>query len=171
MNYGGMTGLVLFLVFILSGILGTRVSGIMQVTGYAALGLGIFIGTKNYRDEELNGSITYTTALYSGFLISFFSSILIAFAVFLYVKFVDSSIIEKIMEQTEQNMLDSGRSDEEIEKAMEAAKLFMNPPSMGIFSVLGYTFFGTLLSLVTSAFVKRDLGGGDSFNNFIQQNQ
>ncbi|MBL0047737.1 MAG: DUF4199 domain-containing protein [Bacteroidetes bacterium] len=172
MNYGGMTGIMLFLVFILSSILGTKFSGLMQVMGYAALGLGIFIGSKNYRDKELNGVISYGTAFYSGFLISFFASVIIAFTIFLYIKFVDSSIIEKIMEQTEQNMLDSGRSDEEIEKAMEASQYFMNPTSMAFFSILGYTFVGTIISLVTAAFIKKEHpNSGDSFNSFIQQNQ
>ncbi len=172
MNYGGMTGIVLFLVFILSSILGTKFSGLMQVAGYAALGIGIFIGSKNYRDKELGGIISYGTAFYSGFLISFFASVIIAFTVFLYIKFVDSSILEKIMEQTEQNMLDSGRSDEEVEKALEAAQYFMNPTSMAFFSILGYTFFGALISLVTAAFLKKENSdSGDSFNTFIQQNQ
>lgn len=172
MNYGGMTGIALFLVFILSSLLGTKLSGLMQALGYTTLGLGIFIGSKNYRDTELNGIISYGTSLYSGFLISFYASIIIAFTVFLYMQFVDASMIDKIIEQTEQNMLDSGNSDEEIEKAMQAAQLFMNPTSMAFFSILGYTFFGTLLALVISAFIKREgPNSGDSFDNFIQQNQ
>lgn len=172
MNYGGMTGIALFLLFILSSILGTKVSGLMQIVSYSSLGLGIYIGTKNYRDSELGGAITYGTALYAGFLISFFASIIIAFAVFLYIKFVDASIIDKIMEQTEQSMLDRGLSDDEVEKQMQAAQLFMNPTSMAFFSILGYTFFGTLIALVTSAFVKKQTpNSGDPFDNFIQQNQ
>ncbi len=172
MNYGGMTGVVLFLVFILSSILGNDASGIMQFTGYAVLAIGIYIGTKKYRDGELKGIMTYGNAFYSGFLISFFAGVLIAFAIYLYITFVDDSLIEKIMEQTEQNLMDSGRSDEEIEQTMEASQYFMNPTSMALFSVLGYTIFGSLISLLTAAFLKKESNGsGDAFDNFIQQNQ
>lgn len=172
MNYGGMTGIALFLVFILSSIVGTKLAGLMQVINYTALGIGIYIGTKNYRDSELKGVMSYSSALYSGFLISFFASVIIAFAVFLYIKLIDASILDKIMEQTEQSMMDRGLSDDEVEKQMQAAQLFMNPTSMAFFSILGYTLIGTLIALVTSAFVKKQTpNSGDSFENFIQQNQ
>ena len=172
MNYGGMTGVILFLVFMLSGILGSSFSGILQIAGYLVLALGIYVGTKKYRDQELKGFMSYGSAFYSGFLISFFAGVLIAFAIFLYLKFVDASLIDKISEQTEQNLIDAGKSDEEIEKTMEASNIFMNPTGMAIMSVLGYTIIGVIISLVTSAFLKKDNSSpGDAFDNFIQENQ
>ena len=172
MNYGGMTGIVLFLLFILTGILGSSVSSFITIVCYVALGIGIFIGTKNYRDTELDGSISYGTSFYSGFLISFFASVLIAFAAFLYLKFVDSSLLVKVMEDAESNLMKSYNDDEEkVEKALEIMQVMNNPSAFALMLVLSYTFWGTLLSLVLAAIIKKQPPSRNSFDNFIQQNQ
>jgi uncharacterized membrane protein YhaH (DUF805 family) len=172
MNYGGMTGIALFLVFFISGLVSNSFSGILQMLGYLVLGIGIYIGTKSYRDTQLNGSISYGQSLFSGFLISFFAAVLISFVVFLYLKFIDSSMLIKMMDQTEIELRERYNDDDEkVDQALEIMQVMNNPPGYALMLILGYTFWGTLLSLVLAAFVKRDKTPGGSFDNFIQQNQ
>ena len=174
MNYGGMTGIVWFLFFVLSTLLGTSTSGIIQFVQYFVLALGIFIGTKHYRDNELQGIIPYSTAFYSGFLISFFCSVIVSFTFFLYVKFVDSSILEKIIETAKEDIYkrDQDISDEDAERAISLMARFMTPAFMAITVLVSNTIAGSLMSLLTAAFLKKEKpDSGDSFNNFIQQNK
>ena len=172
MNYGGMTGIVLFLLFVLSGIIGSSASPIISIICYVALGLGIYAGTKSYRDEELKGNISYGNSFYSGFLISFFAAVLIAFAAFLYLKFVDSSLLDKMMADTETKLMATyGDDEEKVEKAMEIMQLMNNPSSFTFILIFNYTFWGTLLALLLAFFIKKENPSGNSFDNFIQQNQ
>ncbi len=172
MNYGGMTGIALFLVFFLSGIVSISISGMLQIIGYVVLGLGIFLGTKHYRDIESKGNISYFRSLYSGFLISFFAAVLISFVVYLYLKFIDSSMLIRMMDQTEIELRERYNDDDDkVDKALEIMQVMNNPPGYAFMLVLGYTFWGTLLSLVVAAFIKRDKASGNTFDNFIQENQ
>ena len=171
MNYGGITGVFLFLIYLLSAIVSEPASFVVSLLNYLVIGIGIFIGTKKFRDQQMNGSISYRKAMHSGILISLFAGILIAFATYLYLNFVDSSMIEKTLQQTEANLLDAGKSDEEVEKTIDALSTIMTPGMMATAIVISYSFFGALISLITSAFIKNNgSGSSNTFNNFIQEN-
>ncbi len=172
MNYGGMAGTILFLLFIVGGFLGKELSSLISIVGYLVLGIAIFVGSSKYRDQALNGSISYGTSFYSGVLISFFAGVLIAFAAFLYLKFVDSTILDSIMLEIEENIMKEYPDDDaKAEKAMEMMKVINNPLAFALIFVLSYTFWGSVLSLIISGFVKRNTPSSNSFDNFIQQNQ
>jgi hypothetical protein len=172
MNYGGMAGTILFLLFIVGGFLGKELSSLISVVGYIVLGITIYVGSSKYRDQVLNGSISYGTSFYSGVLISFFAGVLIAFAAFLYLKFVDSSILDSLMLEIEENIMKEYPDDDaKAEKAMEMMKVINNPLAFALIFVLSYTFWGAVLSLIISGFVKRNTPSSNSFDNFIQQNQ
>ena len=171
MNYGAITGIILFLVFIVGSMTGNPDSMAIKIAGWVVIALGIFVGSKNFRDKQMEGFMTYGQAFHSGFLISFFCSVIVAFTTFLYIKFVDSSMIDLVMEKAEQQMMDSGKSDEQIEQAKHMMQMFSNPTAIAIFTVIGYTVTGAILSLITASFLKKEKPGNGSFDNFIQQNQ
>jgi hypothetical protein len=87
---------------------------------------------------------------------------------YIFLLYIDPSTIDKILEQSEQQMLESGNSDEQIEVAMEYVRKFSTPSVISIMSVLLNTFLGLVFSLVIGAFVKKEPGG---FDQFIEQNQ
>lgn len=169
MQYGAMTGIGLFIVFLianLAGIAGQKT--LQQILSYSILILGIVVGTKSYREHVLNGRLTYGQGLGSGTLISFFCAILISFFTFLYLKFVDASMIDMIMKEAEKNMIDQNLSDEQIEKSLEIVKKFQTPGIIAAIGVFSYTLMGFVFSLVTSAFLKK---GNDNFEDFVAENQ
>ena len=152
MNYGAITGIVLFLVFVLNGVLGISASSILSIVSFLVLIAGIFIGTKNYRDNNLEGNISYGNAFYSGFLISFFASVIIAFAAFLYFKFVDTDIIDKALENAESDLLAKYQNDDEkAEQGMVALRWLHNPSVFSIILVISLLSLFLLLSLFSPA--------------------
>jgi hypothetical protein len=168
MNFGAICGLTLIVVFFVLQTLGMARSAIEQLLSYLITILFIFLGTKKFRDEFSGGIISYGKAVWSGVLISFFSAFLLGFFMYIFLQYIDPSTIDKILEQSEQQMLESGNSDEQIEVAMEYVRKFSTPSVISIMSVLLNTFLGLVFSLVIGAFVKKEPGG---FDQFIEQNQ
>ena len=87
-------------------------------------------------------------------------------AVFTYIYLsVDGSFIEKIMTRSIEEMQKKDMPDEQLEKAEEMMRKMMKPHWMAMFGFLGYMFFGSLLGLIVSAFVKKD--NPNPFSNTI----
>jgi hypothetical protein len=57
-------------------------------------------------------------------------------------------------------------TEEQIAMGEKYARMFMTAPMMMIFSVIGQTFWGTLISLITSIFLRKD---PPPFDNTIDQ--
>jgi len=168
MNYGAMTGLALFIIFILFNFIGITKSAIHQIIGYGVLIGGIILGTKYFRDNVLHGTISYGKALASGTWIAFFCSILLAFFMYLFLLFIDPSMLDIILQEQEKQLIQKGLSDDQIEMAMHYTRKFTTPTMFALMSVLTYTFLGFIFSLITSAFLKK--AGPSSFDNFIEKN-
>ncbi len=169
MQYGAMTGIGLFIVFLVINLTGlTAQNSIQQVLSYGILTLGIIVGTKSYREHVLNGRLSYGQGLGSGTLISFFCAILISFFTFLYLKFVDASMIDLIMKEAEKSMIEKNMTDEQIEQGLTMFRKFQTPGFIALIGIFSYTLMGFVISLVTSAFLKK---GNDNFEDFVSENQ
>jgi hypothetical protein len=156
MNGGLITGGVLIVYYLILYILNLSTS---QAAGYLSiivLGAVIFILAKNYRDKDLKGIIAYGNALGFSVLIGFFASVLLAFFIFLELKFLDSGLIEKQMEILRQKYAEAGMSEDMIEKSMFIAKKFMTPVMSAVFTTLTFTFYSFIVSLITSIFIKKE---------------
>lgn len=114
--------------------------------------LFIIMSSKEHRDIDNNGYLTYGRGLGIGTLTSVFNGLLSAIAFFIIATyFVDyNDLVEtKLLEQAEK----AGRDFTEEE--MNMAKKFSQPIVAAFFSFLASVFFGFILSLVTAAIVKR----------------
>lgn len=116
---------------------------------------GIYLGTKAYRDQSLNGFISYGKALGTGVLISLFSAILsIIFITVLYTV-IDTELVNKVMSESQEKLLEQGMPEEQIEKGMEMTKKIFLPMTI-IGGLIFSVFAGFVISLITSAFLKKD---------------
>jgi len=167
MTYGFIFGVALVGISLLFYVLNTDLkSKIPQVASYAALLATLFIGVKAYRDQDSGGFLSYGKALGTGVLISFFGSIIAAFYTYVFFSFIDPSMIDKILEMSQQQLMDKGLPDDQIETSLTMMKKFMSPGWMFLFTILTYTFMGFLFSLILSIFVKRE--EQNPFNSTLQ---
>jgi hypothetical protein len=120
------------------------------------LALCIFLFSKHYRDKKLGGFITYGQGLGVGTLIGVFAGILFAFFTYVYIKFIDTSFIEKQLEIVQSKLLTQGMSEDEVEKATEFSKKFMTPGVMFISSIFSYGLVAFIISLITAAILKKE---------------
>jgi hypothetical protein len=157
MTYGAIIGLALVVYSVLLYITGLTFNKSLGLIQYVVLFAGIYLGTKAYRDKVLGGFITYGKALGLGVLISVFVGIITVFFNFIMLRFVDPGLIDKymaIMEETYQNsrFIPAGQVDAILEKSREAMTAVWALPV----GVLSFSFIGFIISLITSAFVKKD---------------
>ncbi|HHZ66147.1 MAG TPA: DUF4199 domain-containing protein [Flavobacteriales bacterium] len=165
MNYGSIIGIALVIISLLFYMMNETTSEIQNYLGYLALAVGVYIGVKHHRDNELGGLMSYGKALSSGTLISFFASIIMAFYLYVFILFIDPSLVDVILEKAENDMIDAGNSDKEIEMGMKYTMMFVTPFWMSAMSVLVYTIIGFIFSLIIATFLKKQ---DDSFDSNFQ---
>lgn len=132
---------------------------------YLILIVGLFIAQMNYRDTVLDGSISYTKLLGYGVLVGVFASIISTFYMIIFFKFIDPEVMQYIYDMSEQQMIDKGLSDADIDKAMEITKK-ITFPMMVIGGLIGYAFVSFIISLITSIIIKKEK---DLFNSAMSE--
>jgi hypothetical protein len=110
LKWGLITGMVYVVFSLISNML-----GIQQGGGGASMGLGmlvnfflmivtfftIFMGIKEYREEDLGGYLTMGQGFKSGITIAFIAGLVAAVFSFIYMKFIDPDMASRIMEASE----------------------------------------------------------------------
>jgi len=152
-------GLYLALVLTLFSVI-LYVSGLILNTkvGYVSIVLtiaGIVIAQINYRNRELNGVISYGQAVGFGVAIMLFAGIVTALYTIVLYTFIDPSLIDQMKAVQEEALLGKGMSEDQIEAAMSMTSKMMTPAWMSVMGLFGSVFSGTIVSLLTSIFVKK----------------
>jgi len=159
MTFGAIAGFAIIIVYLILYFLNFQKNYFSEIIIYIVLISIIVIGTKQYKNTVLSGNISYGKALGTGTVISLFASIIVAFYMFIFLKFIDSDSIAKILSAMEDNMYQQGLPENQIDESIETIKKFTTPFTMTISTVLTYTFLGFLFSLITSAFLKKKSNG------------
>jgi len=128
----------------------------LGLLNYLIIIVGIVYGTKKYRDEDLGGEIAYSKALGFGVLVCVFASIISGIYMMLLMTVIDPEYINKLMSIIEEEYVKAGLNEDQIDAAMGLVKKMQSPIFMVISSIIGFAFMGTIFSLVTSAFIKKE---------------
>jgi hypothetical protein len=154
MNGGAILGIAIVIVSVIFYVIDIQnfVPAVMQilVTG----GILFYLG-KNYR-ESTGGSFSYGQSLGFMVLVCAFSAIITAFYTYLLMAVIDPGMITKILDKTEAELIAKNLPEAQIEQALNMTKKFMTPAIMTGSAFLGQIFYGTIISLIVSAFVKKD---------------
>lgn len=167
MIYGLYIGIVLTLfsvILYVTGQMQNKTLGYISIPIYIAC---IAMAQIYYRNNELNGEIAYGQAVGFGTAIMLFSGIITALYTLIIYK-LDPSLIEQIKNMQEEAMRQKNMSDEQIEAAMNIASKMMSPGIMAISGLLGSVIIGTVISLITSIFVKKQ-GNPDAFEEAMEE--
>lgn len=111
---------------------------------------------KSYRDNFMHGQITYGQSVGAGVIICLYYAIIMA--IFSYVLFtiIDPGLVAKQLALTEADMLNKGIPQATIDTGMAFTAKLMKPSIMSILGLFVSMFFGTILSLITSIFIKKE---------------
>lgn len=114
--------------------------------------VGMFLGSKNYRDSILNGYITYGKALLTSFYIIATASLI--YSIFVYNLYSnDSDIFKAYMDNTKEAM--EIVYGDKANNLMEIIDNFTSPATIAIGYFFRNIFIGFIFALPISNFVKR----------------
>lgn len=153
------------------GLFGSAFLGIIQLF---IVVFALLYFTKLYRNNELNGKITYGQAFVFGVLVVVFSTILSSLYSYVFNRFIDPEYTQRIMtmlqEKTYQYMSSKGLSDDQIESAMQKfeEKGIPGPIETLISSIEFGLIGGAIMSLISSAIIKKNIQNEDAFDEAME---
>ncbi|MFT5749765.1 MAG: hypothetical protein ACI93S_001028 [Ancylomarina sp.] len=169
-KFGALIGGVLILTSLMFYFRGVPVAVNPQIKSinYFLIMTGIYFGLRVYRNDFLNGIISYGRALGTGVLIIGVAGAFYAIYIYILTKYFDASVLQEFIAITEKTLIESKYDDEQV-------KLFMSlyekitPGAFAFaqwFSKLGAGFF---FSLILAFFFSRNYG--TMRNNLSNKNQ
>ncbi len=168
LTHGAILGVVYVLYSILLYLLDLNFEKWASWANYLIMIIAIIWATKSYRDNIEKGHISYSKALGYGVVVVFSSTIISALYIYIFMKYIDTDLIEKMFVMMENELMKKGLQDEEIEMAVEINKKFMSPASLALISIPTMTFVGFIISLITSIFLKKENNSFESQMNEIK---
>jgi Protein of unknown function (DUF4199) len=156
MNYGSMSGLSLFLLFILLYFSGMNPLGGMSWLGAWIPLVFIVIATKTIRDQHQGGYISFGSAFRTGIITVFFSSLLFVLLVYIFGRIADGNLVEMYRDEILQGVNEARilLSDKIIDQVLEEAEN-VTMASIAKSDFTAKVIGGTVVSLVTSAFLMK----------------
>jgi uncharacterized membrane protein (DUF485 family) len=155
------------------GIFGSAFIGILQLALMAFL---LVYYTKRYRDTMFNGKITFGQAFTFGVLLIVFSSVISSLYSYILNKYIDPDYMHRVMtmiqDKTYQMLSNSGMSQDQIEAQMIKIeeKGVPSPIETLVSSLEGGLIGGAIMSLISSAIVKKNARGGeDEFDEAMEE--
>lgn len=167
LTYGTIAGIILIIMFGVNIALmkGESSMGLSELLGYASMILAlsmVFIGTKKYRDQVLEGNISFGKAFKVGILITLLASIfyVIGWMVLSGIFFPD--FYEVYGEQYLADLQRGGATVEELAKAREEnekwQEIFKNPLAQAGMSFVEIFPIGVIVTLISSFILKKNNG-------------
>ena len=155
MQYGVIVGIIM----IIYGTL-LQVSGLaleyqsLSYINYIFLAVVIYLAHKKFK-EDGDGFMSYGQGLGIGFWISLIGGVISMVFSYIYMSFIDSTIMEQAMDKARYDMEEKGMSDAQIDQAMSITEKFMTPEMIFVMGIVGMLIFGFILSLIVSAITKK----------------
>lgn len=161
LKYGLYTAVAYILVSLLYYVLDISRESWLNYLVYLIIIAGIVMATINYRDKINGGNISFGKAFSTGVIISTVVGLIGAIYVYVFFNYIDPNAQKEMLEAVEQKLLEQGMSDEMIDQQVAMTQKFMKPAFMMISSLIGTVLIGSIISLITSAVLKKT---DDSFN-------
>lgn len=145
-------GLSLILLSVIGYVFNMQESSVMGILNYVVMAVLVFVGSKNLRDKYSEGYMKYSRALGSSFLIGFFGGILLAFYIYIFMKYIDPSILEQMKILTEQRLVEKGLPESQIELSMR----MISPGIITFGTIFSFSFWSFLLALIIAFFIRNE---------------
>lgn len=114
------------------------------------------LGIKEFRDKMNGGFVKFGTAFGISFKIALLSGIVSSLMGYVMSKWIDTGMTEAIKQKAMNDMIAKGMSDEMIDKAMSFSSFFFTPEFILIGGIIGALIFGSIISLIVAAIMKKD---------------
>jgi len=120
------------------------------------LAVGISYVSYDYRNNKWGGYITYGKAVKIGFLSVLFSSVLIAIYNWVFYTYIDDALVLKVQNYLITALEKADMDREDKAEALVKIPQYYNAVLGAIATVFFFAFWGIIISLITSIFIKKD---------------
>ena len=120
---------------------------------FAFLLFGIVMSLREFKLIN-NNFISFSEGLGLGVLMSAVCAIIASMFNYVYINFIDTTILQQMRELQIEQLEQQGLSSEQIDQAMEIASRYATPGLTFLFSMIVYVICGFIFSLVVSAIIK-----------------
>lgn len=152
-RYGIITGFVSIIFSLILYMTGLHLNKGLSYLGMIIPVVGIVLAYKHFKSENA-GYMSYAQGLGLGTTLAVVAGVLSSIFTYIYLKFIDGSIIEQIRNASVEELEKNGMSDEQIEQAMSMTESFTSPEMMFVFGIVGAAFWGFIVSLIVAAIMK-----------------
>ncbi len=130
----------------------------IQFGYYIVFALGLAWTIYSVRNSKLDGFATYGKAFMIGLYASISIAVIMAVYTYVYMKYIDPSFVDNLLANAEDKMIETNpdMSEEDLTKALEMTRMFMQPGLMALFSIFGSFITGAIFSLIVAIFAKRE---------------
>jgi hypothetical protein len=168
MTNGAVLGLILVIFSVIEYVLdimpvNTRNIILMPAFSFLIMLVFMVISMKNYRNKVLGGYITFGDSFLLGLLIIAFSAIISSFYSLIFNLLIDPGYMDRVVEGitnwTYNLYLSMGLNESQIDEMMQKVNEQMTKmtPLRTFFSgILNSAIFGSIISLIISAFIRKD---------------
>lgn len=165
LTYGSAIAGGSFLLVVILFILGlhsdpSKLSTAQWIQGCVGLAIGItgtVLGIKARRAQvPVTEEFGYGSALGAGVMITLFAALLTLVTTFLYGGVINPHFTDVIMQAQADKLEARGLSADKIEQVQKISAPFMKLPMQMVFGFFGGMLFGTIISLIAAAFLKRE---------------
>ena len=154
---------------LISGAIGVLFNLVMYITGINRTPSGqtiqwlsiiipitcMYMAIKTYRDEIGNGWITFGKAFNQAFRVGVVGGLIGSVYHFLYLKFIDPTYVDYLMQLQLEKLTERGMDDATIEQAMKQTAPFMSPPVQLGFAIVISFFIAAALGLIMAGIMKK----------------
>ncbi|PLX14225.1 MAG: hypothetical protein C0597_10375 [Marinilabiliales bacterium] len=165
LTYGAILGLLLIIYTVILYVFDQSFNKFLGYVSFLLMATMAFYGAKSYRDNSLNGFISYGRSLGISMIIIAVAGIISSIYFMIHINVIDPDYIVKLLANSEEQLLNKGFSDEQIEMSLAMQQKMMKPALIVIIGLLGSAFWGFIISLITSIFVKKQ---GDPYQEAMQ---
>jgi tetrahydromethanopterin S-methyltransferase subunit C len=123
---------------------------------YLSILLVVCVGIRAVREEASDKSLSYGRGIGSGVLISLYAGILAAIYGFIHFKWINPNFTDYLIEYVRSIQSAKGASDAQLDQMEKGMRFMYGPVVLTILTPFFYVFIGLVVSLVASAFLKRN---------------
>ncbi len=154
MVYGFYLAVALILTSVIFYATGNTFTKANQYVSYLIMIFGIVLLQINYR-KSIGGAMLYGQALGIAVVAMVFAGIIAAVYTYLLYEIIDPSLKEQLQIFTEEQMMQKGLPEAQLDAAMAITRKFQKPVVMAVSAIFSYAIIGLVVGLITSIFTKK----------------
>lgn len=152
-RYGLITGMIMLIYTLMLYMTDMFMNKTLAYLSFLILIGGIVMAYREYKTRN-QGFMSYGKGLSLAILLSVIAGLMVSVFQYLYMKFIDDTIMKKVMDNQLEEYEKSGMSEEQIDRVVEMSEKWAIPEMVLVSGPLSYLIAGLLIGLVVAAFMR-----------------